>query len=538
MSAESAASQARLLSKGSLYLIAFVSGMTTLAIELSASRLLGSVFGNSNLVWANVIGLMLLYLTAGYFLGGRLADRFPREDILLKLILWAAFLCALIPLVARPIISRAAQAVFGAEAALALGSFIVILILFSVPVTLLGTVSPFIIRLAVTDVAASGKVAGQVYAISTLGSLLGTFLPVLVTIPQLGTTRTFLLFSGLLFAIALAAHFRLNRRGALPYVLMPVAIVLFLLAAPGGPLRPAAPGARLMFEGESAYNYIQVQEDAAGYRYLYLNEGQGVHSQWHAQDVFFDGTWDYFLAAPYFNEAPFRADQVASMLVIGLAAGTIPRQYAAVYGDMPIDGIELDPEIVAVGAEFFDMNAEAMPNLKAQVGDGRYLLRQMEKDYTVIGIDAYRPPYIPWHLTTVEFFSEVRDHLAERGVVAINVGRTDTDRRLVDALSNTLLQVFPSVHAIDVPASFNTILVATERPTAADNLRRNLSYPVDSVDPVLYDLLAAAADNIVPLGESDIIFTDDRAPVESLVDSIVLRFLLAGRADEFRLDHE
>ena len=147
--------------------------MTTLAIELSASRLLGSVFGNSNLVWANVIGLMLLYLTVGYFLGGRLADRFPREDVLLRLILWAAFLSGMIPLVARPIISRAAQAVFGAEAGLALGSFIVILILFSVPVTLLGTVSPFVIRLAVTDLAGSGKIAGQVYAISTLGSLLG-----------------------------------------------------------------------------------------------------------------------------------------------------------------------------------------------------------------------------------------------------------------------------------------------------------------------------------------------------------------------------
>ena len=468
MSAVNAANQPRTLRKRSLYLIAFVSGMTTLAIELSASRLLGSVFGNSNLVWANVIGLMLLYLTAGYFLGGRLADRFPREDVLLRLILWAAFLSGLIPLVARPIISRAAQAVFGAEAALALGSFIVILILFSVPVTLLGTVSPFVIRLALQDLAGSGKVAGQVYAISTLGSLLGTFLPVLVTIPLAGTTRTFLLFAGMLFAIAFAALFHINRRVALPYLLMPLAVVLIVGTALDGPLRPAAPGATLKYEGESAYNYIQVQEDSAGYRYLYLNEGQGVHSQWHETEVFYGGTWDYFLAAPYFNEAPFLADQVASMLLIGLAAGTISRQYAAVYGDIPIDGIELDPEIVAVGAEFFDMNTEAMPNLTARVGDGRYLLNHIDDEYTVIGIDAYRPPYIPWHLTTVEFFAEVKNHLIDHGVVAINVGRTDTDRRLVDALTNTLLEVFPSVHAIDVPRSFNTILVATASPTSAE----------------------------------------------------------------------
>ncbi|MYE26578.1 MAG: spermine synthase [Chloroflexi bacterium] len=521
-----------------LYLIAFVSGMTTLAVELSASRLLGSVFGNSNLVWANVIGLMLLYLTAGYFLGGRLADRFPREDLLLKLIMWAAFLCGLIPLVARPIISRAAQAVFGAEAALALGSFIVILILFSVPVTLLGTVSPFVIRLAVTDIAFSGRVAGQVYAISTLGSILGAFLPVLLTIPQIGTTRTFLLFAGILFAIAFAGHLRSSARAALPYACMPILLGLLVGTATGSPLRQPAPDASLKYEGESAYNYIQVQEDSAGYRYLYLNEGQGVHSQWHVSEIFYGATWDYFLAAPYFNEAPYRADQVDSMLLIGLAAGTIPRQHAAVYGDIMIDGIELDPAIVEVGAQYFDMNARAMPQLTTHVGDGRFLLNQISLDYTIIAIDAYRPPYIPWHLTTLEFFAEVKDRLSEEGVVAINVGRTDTDRRLVDALTQTLLAIFPSVHAIDVPQSFNTILVATLRPTSADNLRANLNYAVDTVNPILYDIVAMAAENHVPLGESDIVFTDDRAPVEMLVDSIVLDFLLAGRAEEFRLAND
>ena len=251
---------------------------------------------------------------------------------------------------------------------------------------------------------------------------------------------------------------------------------------------------------------------------------------------FYGATWDYFLAAPYFNEPPYRADQVDSMLLIGLAAGTIPRQHASVYRHIRIDGIELDPEIVEAGARYFDMNTQAMPQLNTHVGDGRFILNQMTRDYTVIAVDAYRPPYIPWHLTTVEFFTEVKNHLSEDGVVAINVGRTDTDRRLVDALSQTLLAVFPSVHAIDVPQSFNTILVATLRPTAADNLRANLNYPVDSVNPVLYDIMALAADNIVPLGESDIVFTDDRAPVEMLVDSIVLDFLLAGRAEEFRLD--
>ncbi len=526
------------MSKRFLYMIAFFSGLTTLAIELSASRLLGNVFGNSNLVWANVIGLMLLYLTVGYFAGGRLADKLPRAAVMLQIILWAAFLSALIPLVGRPVITGAADAVFGAEAALALGSFIVILILFSVPVTLLGMVSPFVIRLAVTDVETSGRIAGQVYAVSTLGSLCGTFLPVLITIPQIGTARTFLLFSGLLFAIACVALFRVDGRRAMPYLAMPFIVGLLAPTALDGPLRQPAASARLRFDSESAYNYIQVQEDSAGYRYLYLNEGQGIHSQWHESEVFYGGTWDYFLAAPYFNEAPFRADEVASLLLIGLAAGTIPRQHIEIYGDIPIVGIELDPEIVAVGAEYFDMNETAMPSLSTLVGDGRYLLNRLDRQFSVIGIDAYRPPYIPWHLTTVEFFEEVKALLKDDGVVAINVGRTDTDRRLVDALSSTLLQVYPSVHALDVPQSFNTILVATRQSTERNNLRANLEYRVDTVDARLYNVLDDAAAALVPLADSAIIFTDDLAPVERLVDSIVLDFLLAGRAAEFQLADE
>ena len=518
-----------------LYIIAFASGMTTLAVELSASRLLGNVFGSSNLVWANVIGLMLLYLTVGYFIGGRWADRSPKASTLLQIVLWAAFLSALIPIVSRPILSRAAQAVFGAEAALALGSFISVLILFSAPVTLLGTVSPFVIRLAVTDIKHSGRVAGQIYAISTLGSLVGTFLPVLLLIPELGTTRTFLLFAGILFALAFIGLVRADRKAALRYLWMPIAVALLAIYALNGPLRPPAANASLRYDRESAYHYIQVQEDEAGFRYLYLNEGQGIHSQWHETEYFYGGTWDFFLTGPYFNRPPFTADQLGSLLVIGLAAGTIPRQHREVYGDIPIDGIELDPALLKVGAQFFEMNPTAMPNLTAYAGDGRYLLNQLDRKYDAIAIDAYRPPYIPWHLTTVEFFAETRARLTENGVLMINVGRTDTDRRLVDALAHTLSFVYPTIHAIDVPNSFNTILTATAQETEPANLLENIRY---AAHPALREILSIGAASLIVPGESDILFTDDRAPVETLVDSIVLNFLLSGRAEEFRLADE
>lgn len=519
-----------------LYIAVFTSGMVTLAVELSASRLLGNVFGTSNLVWANVIGLMLLYLTVGYFIGGRWADRSPYYRTLFTIMIWGAFLSALIPLAARPVLRAAATAVVDAEAALALGSFISILVLFSVPVTLLGCVSPFAIRLAIEDPKDAGRIAGQIYAISTMGSLLGTFLPTLLLIPELGTFRTFIAFSGVLFFIALIGLWLYEGPSvAIRWLWMPVIIGVLSIWALSGPLRPPEDNATILYDDESAYNYIQVQEDADGYRYLYLNEGLGVHSIWHATDLQYDGTWDVFLAAPYFNDPPYQMADVERVLVIGLAAGTIPRQYFHIYGNgLPIDGIEIDPGIIDAAAQYFDMNAESMPNLAVYAEDGRYILNRLDERYSVIAIDAYRPPYIPWHLTTVEFFQEVREHLLPDGVVAINVGRTNDDRRLVDAMTRTLSAVYPTVHAIDVPRSFNTILVATMQPTLPINLLDNLNGLDADAPQMLRDIIQLSINALVPAVSSDVIFTDDRAPLETMVDSLTLNFLLNGDVEDIR----
>ncbi len=534
-----------------LYLCVFAGGMSTLAVEMSASRTLGDVFGASNLVWANVIGLILLYLTIGYFVGGRWADRSPYLSTLYRILIWGGFLSALIPLVSRPVLTLAARAVVGAEAGLVLGSFISVLVLFSIPVTLLGCVSPFAIRLAVTDVATTGKVAGRISAISTIGSLLGTFLPVLALFPAVGTFRTFLIFAAILYGVGFVGLWRERRIAALKLVWMPILIGGLSFIVLNGPLRQpnktvmqtvGADGKitrtvttnTLLYEDESAYNYIQVQEDAYGNRYLYLNEGQGIHSQWNATQIAYGRTWDFFLTAPYFNAPPFRPADVQSLAIIGLAGGTIARQYIAAYGNLPIDGIEIDPAIIEAGARFFDMNAEKMPSLTVYAQDGRYALNRLDKRYTVIGIDAYRPPYIPWHLTTVEFFGQVRAHLTDDGVVAINVGRTDTDRRLIDAMTATLLQVFPSVHAMDVPYSFNTILVATVQPTTDQNFRDNLALLPPNAPNILTGALTLGVASLVPVRASDMVFTDDKAPVDSLVDSLVVNFILAGGAEQLQ----
>jgi predicted membrane-bound spermidine synthase len=512
-----------------LYATAFAGGLVSLSVELAASSLLRPHFGTANLVWATIIGLILLYLTAGYFIGGRWADRSPRRGTLYQIVAWAGFAVGLVPFVARPVLSLAAPGFSHFSVALLGGSFVVVLLLFSIPVTLLGCISPFVIRLAVRDVQSSGQMAGRVYAISTLGSFLGAFLPDLLLVPTIGTRNTFVLLSLLLFGVAgigmVSNLAQIGRRRLILYLSMPVVIILLALTLRGQPVKAAtsvdASTGDVIYETESAYNYIQVVETNDGCRHLLLNEGGGIHSVTCPDRLQTPGPWDYFLVAPYFNPPPYAPERVERVALIGLAAGTIARQYTEVYGAVPIDGVEIDPEIVRVGQAYFGMN---QANLNPIVADGRIYLAHSDRRYTVIGVDAYRLPYIPPHLTTVEFFQEARDHLTADGVLVINVGRTADDYRLVRAIAATLLEVFPSTHVVDVPSSFNAIVVATVQPTRASNLAANL--PALRGDEFLHPTVLRAVDNLHPVEPSEIIFTDDRASIELMTNALLFDYLL------------
>ncbi|MEW5987887.1 MAG: fused MFS/spermidine synthase [Chloroflexota bacterium] len=512
--------------RGYLFLTVFVAGMTTLAVEFTVGRMLQTVYGTSNVVWANVIGLVLLFLTVGYFMGGRWADRHPLPHRFYLLVSLAGFCTVFFLLLTSVLLRAAAGAMASVNVGAILGSLAAVALTLALPVTLLGCLSPFAIRLAVRDVDEAGRMSGRIYAISTWGSLLGTYLPVLVVIPQAGSRWSALIFGGSLLLVGLGGLWQ-NRASAGPCLtlvglLLPALLVPPTLTWLTGPIKEY-PGQ--LYEKESAYNYVQVirQEDC---NYLLLNEGQAFHS------FYCDGgrvtrisVWSIMLAAPYFNDPADLNDQpaVRRMAVIGLAAGTIPKQYSQVFGPIPIDGIELDPVVAEAGRNYFDLHE---PNVHVIIGDGRYEFNRLSGPYDVVTIDAYKVPYIPWHLTTQEFFGQVKARLSERGVVAVNVGRAPADRRLVDAITATLLAVFPTVHALDVPGSLNTILVATVRPTAGDNLLTNLNHlPPDSHE-LLFRTLRVAADNVVPTVASDVVFTDERAPVETIVDSLVIRYLL------------
>jgi predicted membrane-bound spermidine synthase len=507
-----------------LYLSVFTAGMTTLAVELSSSRLLGNVFGTTNIVWANIIGLILIYLAAGYYLGGKWADRSPHQRTYYQILIWGAFLAGLAPLLSRPVLRWAANAVSSFDAPIMAGSFITVLILLSVPITLLGTISPFAIRLSIKETDQAGSISGRIYAVSTVGSIFGTFIPVLLLIPAVGTARTFLLFSMLLQLVALVGLWLCcSWKLVLRYAWMPFLLLISAYFFLEGPIKSDKWS---IFETESEYNYIQVL-DVNGTRVLLLNEGQAEHSLYipGVGPPYEYGTWEFFLSAPYFNAVETIGDSPIERLgIVGLAGGTIAKQYTDIHGEIPIDGWEIDPKIIEVGREYFDMNEK---NLNAIVADGRWGLSRSPYQYSVIAVDAYRPPYIPWQLTTVEFFQEVHDKLDENGVLVINVGRTPEDRRLIEAMVGTIGAVFDTVYVVDVPNSFNSIVYATVQATTLGNLTENISrIEAEGRDDVLLGVLKRTLENIQPTPATGVVFTDDHAPVESLINSIVIRFAL------------
>ena len=450
--------------------LVFVVGTGSLGAEIAAVRLLAPYFGASTIVWANTIGIVLVALSVGYWLGGRLADRHPNMRALCLVALSAAVMLALVPFVADPLLDVAVDALDEISAGAFVGSLLAVLVLVAVPVLLLGTVSPWAIRLAVHSVEEAGTVAGRLYALSTAGSLLGTLLSALVLIPLVGTRRTFLIFA---LAIAIVAVWGL--RPVRRWALAPAAIAA-LIALPVGTLKADTErGGRVIHEAETEYQYARVIEYPDGSRSLELNEGQAEHSVCEAEcdagpggprnpsSVLTRNVWDGHLVLQFAarDEPPRR------VAILGNAAGTTSRAYEEFFPRTRVDGVEIDGELSELGRRYFDMNN---PRLHLYHEDARPFLRRIDARYDVISVDAYRQPYIPFYLTTVEFFETVRDRLAPGGVLIVNVGHPEGQDDLEKVLTATIGEAFPQVMR-DPIEDTNTLLVASEAPLSAGRLR-------------------------------------------------------------------
>lgn len=512
--------------RASLLLLVFVAGTASLATEFGASRLLAPYFGDSLYVWGVLIGLVLIYLSVGYVIGGRIADRWPRAQVLYQLTAVAGLWIAIIPLVAYPILLASLQGFATLSAGLVLSTLISVVLLFAVPVILLGCVSPFAIRLLLRDVASGGNTAGFVYALSTSGSIVGTFLPVFWLIPTFGTRATLIGFGVVLLLASALGLVSSPRRSIIAIALAAIVVTAGLLTGHG--IKPPEQG-RLLYERESAYNYIQVVQVGNEVQ-LILNEGQAVHSIYDPNTLTTRGYWDDMLLAPSFRPAQSTTPRPQKVAILGMAGGTVARQYVAGFGrGVQITGVELDPAIVQVGYRYFHLG-DAHANVVVQ--DARYWLatRPADDKYDVIMVDAYRQPYIPFHLTTEQFFQLAREHLAPGGVIVVNVGRTDTDYRLVDAIASTMRPVYDNVYLLDPPQYLNTLVFGTTENTSLDDVDHNIQLARGALlGQVASDVLSENTIRPSPYHETP--FTDDVAPVENLIDSIILD-VATGREKE------
>jgi spermidine synthase len=385
-----------------------------------------------------------------------------------------------------------------------LGSFFACVVLFVPSVLLLGMVSPFAIRIGISDPAKAGSTAGRIFALSTAGSLVGTFVPPLLSIPLIGTQRTLLAAAAL---IAAAAALLLGWRW-----LVVAAVLGGLIAIPPGSVKATA---GLIYEGESRYQFMRVVE-RGGKRLLYLNEGFAIHSEWRADKVLTGGEWDMFLAVP-----PLLGRPAAYVAMLGFAGGSTGRAFGVYYPAAHYDGVEIDPEVNTIATQYF--GAGDNPNLKLITADARPYLLSTDKKYDLIFIDAYRQPYVPFYLATAEFFKLCRDHLASDGIVALNVSTVPGDERLARSIAGTLATQFPLV--MKWPAlHFNQLVLGFADPQAPAVLAQRAATAQTELLP-LEQLLTSHWSEVGPMADY---WTDDKAPVEWITDRMIFSYGLSG----------
>ena len=496
----------RRLPQPPLGLIVFVVGVAILGAEIAAARLLAPYFGASTIVWANTIGIVLVALSAGYWYGGRLADRDPTREGLYRIVLLSGLLLAAVPFAADPFLGFAIEALDSISAGAFVGSLLGVTVLVATPVLVSGAVAPYALRLAVGDVTEAGTVSGRLYAISTVGSLLGTFTSALLFIPLIGTRRTFIVYG---LALVLIAVYGLAKRR----LLVAPALLTFLLVLPIGTIKgETEAGARVIHEADTEYQYARVVQNLDGTRTLELNEGQAVHSLRRPNSYLTDNVWDEYMIVPFAaQDRPPRR-----IAILGNAAGTTARAYGHYFPRTQIDGVEIDGELTEIGRRYFDMRA---PGLRTHTADARPFLRRTKQRYDAIFVDAYRQPYIPFYLATKEFFELARDRLRPGGVVVVNAGHPEGSEDLEKVLGATLGEVFPTV-VRDPCEDVNTLLLGTFGDASAARLRRNVA----SLPAELRPRALEAAGRVAPRLPGGRVYTDDVAPVEWLIDASIVQF--------------
>jgi spermidine synthase len=482
-----------------------------MALEVSFARLIAPFFGTSLFVWTSIIGSALIALSAGYYAGGKVADTSPALTGLYRLMLAAGLIFFILPY-AAPWLAGWLQGTFFASSIKLwyAASLAVCLPLMGAPMALLGMSTPYLIR-ALAAERTPGQAAGTVSAFSTLGSIVGTFSPTWLFIPNIGTSMTIRVFALLLIAYSSFSLTLSIRKRSTAVVLCLLAALLpsisFLGKVPAG--FGHAESTRLRDFVESPYQLIRVFEDAQGLRYLTYEEGRGIQSAYAPGDrLVTGGYYDAGIVLPALapENKPIR------VLVLGLAGGTIARGLDSVWQDrVSLEGVEIDGRVLKVARRHFGLDDIPM---RVHEAEGRAFVASAEDQWDIVIVDVYQNEmYIPWTMTTREFWASVSSHLSLGGIVAMNVNSRGQSR-LLQALGNTVASVFPFAYRSPVGQgdSWNYFLIAANDQPDFERLVRNQTLK----DSLLYDAAFALSRSVsrINFNPALTVLTDDRAPVE------------------------
>ena len=484
-----------------------VSGITSMGLEILAGRVVAPEFGSSIYTWGSIIGIFLAALSLGYWRGGRRAAEDASYGKLTALLLGAALYVALL-IVASDLLLQATSVV---PVPARFAPLLPVTVLFGPPTYLLGVISPYAAELSGKE--GTGEASGHVYALGTVGSIVGAFATTFLLVPTLSIQHTWLLFgSVLLLGAVRVGGPDLTGDGLVAVV---VAFVLLVAAVAVGPLG-AGLGGDVVYQTQTPYQELRVVDDG-GTRTLYL-DGQ-PHSAMDLDDPD-RHVFDY---TRYFHLPLLMTDDVDRVLFVGGGGFTGPKIFAEEY-DATVDVVEIDPEVVRVAKEYFGV--EEGPGLNIYVEDGRRFLRDTDREYDLIVLDAYKKDKVPFQLTTVEFMRLAEQRLSSDGVLLANVisAPSGSGSEFYRAEYRTMSRVFPHVYSFRTSASGfvqNIELVATKRAdplTEAELRRRNRERDIG------YDMGHEIGfyDREVQPGDVPVL-RDDRAPVDQLLDPMVGR---------------
>lgn len=484
----------------------FFSGMAVMALEISASRLYAPFFGSSIHVWTGLIGSLLFFLAIGNYLGAKLSRNGAGLQLLYRLVIIASIAGAAAPYTARPVMMFFSErAEIGGN--MLPGIICTTIAALAIPLILFGCVLPIVTGALTSEVADAGRTAGVIYSLSTTGSILGVFLPTLVTLPSMGTRMTFVIFA------ALPAAASAIGLGMKAFSLLILLLILPAYFSGQIPLKPPPETEQRLVEKETLYNYVDMTVSDDDTVKMIVDNGWFVYSKTRKGQVLSDTYRDYFALSSLVAESNAFP---AKICILGLAGGTDARVLHHIFPDAHITGVEIDPELVELGRKYMELG-DSLDELI--VSDGRAFLASTKEKFDLIIVDVYSQAYIPFHMATVEFFEKVAARISPGGVMAMNVAwRSTREWEFQKICAETIGRVFNNVFIQSFAGKSNSLILGVMHDVTPEQVREKKEH----VENPFIKELVNAPDTMFSKyekGSATFVMTDNLAPVELFTEA-------------------